>query len=396
MFKNSTLLLFSFLLLVAIPGKSQSAWDTLPSVPEDLVFTTATVLNGQIHLIGGGASGGATAKHYVYDTLSMQWDTLAPAPYKAQMPAAAVAKGKIHYFGGGFPNSGSPLPWHYIYDPDSNAWDSSTNLSWPRAIHYGATINDEAHVFAGQGNAYTFERFDDSSQAWVALQVLPDPYFMYGAHAVQNNKLYRFGGGGYTSPVDSAHVYDPASNTWASLPKLNNGLHGTAGGVIGERIYIVGGYYNFAPTDEVWIYDIASQTYSPGPTLPIGRDYHNVVSIGNCIYSIGGDHPIDGTVGTSFIKYCEVATDRIQEESLQKITAFYSFDQFHLDVPADFSGKKLHVRILTAAGKELTSNSIAQAAGKRHSISVPGLSSGIYIVEVSDQHSRTAKKIIKL
>ena len=150
-----------------------------------------TVLDGKIHVIGGGGGGGATDVHYAYDPETDNWETLAPVPYLAQQPAGIAAAGKIHYFGGGYPNSGTPLDDHYIYDPGTDTWTEAASLTAPRAIHYGASINDTVYTMAGQGMTSLFEAYDPVNDSWSSRANLPDGFFMYSARCTVNEKIYR-------------------------------------------------------------------------------------------------------------------------------------------------------------------------------------------------------------
>src|SRR6185436_19063756 len=120
--------------LIFIQSQSQT-WQTLPSLPFSFAFPVVVALRGEIHVMGGGASGGATDMHLRFKPSTGKWDTLPPVPYKAQQPAGAVVNGKIYFCGGGFPNSGSPLKNNYYYDPDSNKWFAATNMPVATAIH---------------------------------------------------------------------------------------------------------------------------------------------------------------------------------------------------------------------------------------------------------------------
>lgn len=153
--------LFLLLLLIVFTSKTHSQyWDTLTDIPEGLAFPVVVALEGHIHIIGGGATGGATDLHLVYDPATDNWDTLTPVPYLAQQPAGAVLNGKIHYFGGGYPNSGTPLDDHYAYDPATDTWDSAAFLPIPRVIMKAATIDGKLYALSGQPQKNRMDRYD--------------------------------------------------------------------------------------------------------------------------------------------------------------------------------------------------------------------------------------------
>lgn len=279
-------------------------WEVLADLPEKLTFPVAAVVNGKIHIMGGGGTGGATMNHYQYDPATNQWTKKANVPYRAQQPAGIANGSDIHFFGGGFPNSGTPLKNHYIYDAVLDSWTQAADLTQARAIHYAVSLNGQVYSLAGQGVADWCEVYDKSSNSWSRKSNLPDTRFWYGAHIVHGGNIYRFCGGGYTAPVNLAHIYDPQTDQWTALPRVPVSIHGLGGAAIGDSIYLVGGYYDFEDKKDVWIYDINTQSFSLGNPLPVGRTYHNVVSLDNCIYSLGGNNAIDPTVGVSLLRYC--------------------------------------------------------------------------------------------
>ncbi|MCF8299114.1 MAG: hypothetical protein K9J13_16315 [Saprospiraceae bacterium] len=153
--------------IIAFQSNSFSqTWDTLANLPEGLTFPVAVELNGEIHVIGGGGSAGATDLHLRYKPSTNVWDTLAPVPYLAQQPAGAVLNGKIHYFGGGYPNSGTRLSSHYAYDPVSNTWDSAAFLPIPRVIMKAASINGKIYAMSGQPDKARVDEYNPSTDNW--------------------------------------------------------------------------------------------------------------------------------------------------------------------------------------------------------------------------------------
>ena len=65
------------------------------------------------------------------------------------------------------------------------------------------------------------------------------------ASGVYNGKIYVAGGEWQDTVVQTAfrvfEAYDPATNTWSTLPPMATPRHGVAGAVIGNRFYAVSG-----------------------------------------------------------------------------------------------------------------------------------------------------------
>lgn len=330
---------------------SAQAWTQLADIPEKLAFPVVVELNNFIHVIGGGGPGGATSLHLRYDTTTNTWDTLAPVPYLAQQPGGSAVSGKIHYFGGGFPNSGTPLNSHYAYDPLNDTWDSAAILPAKRVIHKTAVLGDSIYVMGGQPDKTRFELYDASTDSWKQLAGLPDQNFWYSAIVTANDTIYRFGGGGFTSPVNTAQWYDVSAGSWKNLPSMPVNLHAPSAGVIGDSIYITGGYYA-GSSEKVWVYDIKSKTYAEEFALPSPRSYHSVVSSGNCIYSLGGD---DANSEKSLLRHCMGDSTIAGIESLPGNSA----------VKIHYASGKLHFSTLPYGQSEAATIEVFDLGGRK-------------------------------
>ena len=359
-------------------------WDTLAPVPEALTFPVASVLNGKIHLIGGGGSSGASNAHYRYDPATNTWTTLAPLPYLAQQPAGASANGKIHHFGGGYPNSGTPLKDHYVYDPAGNSWSLGTDLTAPRAIHSGIGLNGLLYSLGGQGMSKLLQVLDTTTNTWVTKGDLPDNSFWYGAHVVSGGKIYRFGGGGYTAPVKFAHMYNPATDTWTTIPNLPNAVHAIKGAAIGNKIILAGGYYNFAETDEVLIYDTDSKQYSYTSPMPRGRNYHNMVAIDSCVYVIGGNNAIDPDVRFQLLRLCpfETSATSAPGQPLALTSAGYRDGYLQVQVPETFGGQPFQIQVSSAAAQLLLSEFVMTDGSGLATVWIGAVPASVYFIQM--------------
>ncbi|MEZ5059869.1 MAG: T9SS type A sorting domain-containing protein [Saprospiraceae bacterium] len=359
-------------------------WDTLATIPADFTFPGVVVLNGQIHIMGGGGSNGATALHYAYDPTADTWTQKADLPYVAQQPAAAAANGKIHFFGGGFPNSGSPVDDHVVYDPLTDSWSAAAKLSQARAIHYGVSLNDQVYSLAGQGVATLFQVYDETNNQWLNKANLPDDQFWYGAHVSTEGKIYRFCGGGYTAPRSAVHRYDSDSDSWTKLADFPLAVHGLSGATIGSIIILGGGYANFAELEEMYIYNTETFNYEAITPMPIGRVYHKIVAIDSCIYSVGGNHAIDQTVGRQLIRLCPFdKTSNLKEiENQARLSTWFENGNLHISIPPGVSGKA-NLNVVDLSGKIILNQGIDFMEDDQIIVDLNNCSSGSYIVRLT-------------
>jgi N-acetylneuraminic acid mutarotase len=133
---------------------------------------------------------------------------------------------------------------------------------------------------------------------WVVAA--PSPIFAseHGATVVEN-KIYVAGGfagpnQNWTGTTNAFVVFDPASNSWATLAPLPKKLHHFGIATLDNKIYVTGGF-----TDEDFELDNkAAYVYTPTSTgggswasiadLPAERGAHVSVAVGGLLYVIGG------------------------------------------------------------------------------------------------------------
>src|SRR6476659_9484 len=100
-----------------------TSWRAETRLPTDgLNAPAAAVIGRRIYVIGGfkTTTNVPTADVLVYDVDAHTWTTAAPLAEARGGHAAAVLNGKIHVIGGG--NSRSTLANHSEYDPATNRW----------------------------------------------------------------------------------------------------------------------------------------------------------------------------------------------------------------------------------------------------------------------------------
>lgn len=168
-------------------------------------------------------------------------------------------------------------------------------------------LYDQASVVINVTLGTTVTAFSTIGWGTVASQ----PFPVYEAQGeVVNGKLYSFSGfdhdkyvqSGYWTPTARAYVYNPVTNTWASIASMP-AMNGTnRGGVThagfttdGTDIYFAGGYTSNSTgtgqimgTKEAWKYIVAENRYVRLPDLP-----RNVMS-GQLEYLKGKLHYVGG------------------------------------------------------------------------------------------------------
>jgi N-acetylneuraminic acid mutarotase len=152
-------------------------WSKAAPLPRPRGGHAAVVLDGRIHVIGGGNSQSTIADHSVYDPATDRWSELAPLPRAMGSPAAVVHRGALHSIGGrsGFDDFGEV--WRY--DAAADTWRALPPIP-PRGTAGAVSVCNAIHLFGGESQprravlAEVF-RFDEAQGMWSALAPLPTP-----------------------------------------------------------------------------------------------------------------------------------------------------------------------------------------------------------------------------
>jgi N-acetylneuraminic acid mutarotase len=238
--------------------------------------------NGKIYAFGGFVlpQSGPPAwvpinNSWEYDPATDNWKALAPMPTRRGSPVAVSAGGKIYVIGGAVPGPNQPAvhparPHTSVgtveeYDPATNTWRERSPMPTPRNHAVGGAVNGKIYVIGGRvGAAFVSGGFDASSNIGVT------------------------------------EVYDPATDTWgASLRRMPTARSAGASGVYGGRIYVTGGEYQdyrmMATLRSFEAFDPATNTWQTLPSMPVSRHGLAGAVIGNKLHMVSGDVQSAGT-----------------------------------------------------------------------------------------------------
>ena len=113
-------------------------------------------------------------------------------------------------------------------------------------------------------------------------------------------KLYTFGGFNWgnvacCTPWRFAFVYDPASDSWAPLADMPEGVTHAGVSTDGTDVFYAGGFiedasrtYQIFGTKHVWRYRVASDSYEPMPDLPVERGAGALQYLDGKLHFFGG------------------------------------------------------------------------------------------------------------
>jgi hypothetical protein len=296
------------LLALCLGPCAATPWEPAAPSPVPRFEGATAVVDGRLYAFGGfGAGGNLPAQVHVdaYDPASNTWATRAPMPRAVTHVQAAVV-GTWVYLGGGFEgqSGGPPIAVVQVYDTATDTWrvDAVPDLPAPRASGGFVARGRFIHALGGLTPGRCIDTTDhwvldtqNLAAGWVSAAPLPESRNHFQA-VTWNDRIYVTGGqrGHDCGSVllRSAHVYDPATNTWSDLPQLPFVLshHEPSVFVWNDHIVIGGGITDGAGSIASAIaFDLRRNRWTRRPDLPAARRSPLYQRIGGrLIYGTGG------------------------------------------------------------------------------------------------------------
>ena len=252
-------------------------WTKKTSMPRPAHHAALAAANGKIYVMGGFVPPKDTAipvggawepidNAWEYDPAADSWKSLPPLPGKRGSAVAAEVGGKIYVIGGATTVEGSKDPFftffgpsrvlgtNDVYDPATNKWESREPMSVPRNHAFSGVVNGKIYVIGGRTghgfilsatNTDVVEEYNPVNDTWSAPKERMPTARSGGASGTDGRRIYVAGGEVTTKDLvgafKSVEAYDPATNSWITLPSMPMPRHGIAGAVIGNRFHLVSG-----------------------------------------------------------------------------------------------------------------------------------------------------------
>ncbi len=252
-------------------------WTKKSPMPHPAHHAALAALNGKIYAFGGfvaptntpiplGAAWEPIADAWEFNPATNSWKALAPLPGKRGSAIAAEVGGKIYVIGGATTMEGSKDPFftafgparvlatNDVYDPATNTWESRNAMSVPRNHAFSGVVNGKIYVIGGRtGHAFILsatntdvvEEYNPASNMWSIPKERMPTARSGGASGTDGRRIYVAGGEVTTTELVGAfravEAYEPATNSWMTLPSMLMPRHGLAGAVIGNRFHLVSG-----------------------------------------------------------------------------------------------------------------------------------------------------------
>lgn len=231
--------------VLAVEAFREGRWTVETSLPgHGLNASAAALVGSRIYLIGGfnTTTNVPTADVKVYDLRTRQWSDAPPLPRPRGGHAAAVLDGRIHVIGGG--NSQSTLADHSVFDPSTLTWTERAPLPRPMGSPAAAVHEGALHTVGGRSGRSDFGdvlRYDATADRWVPLPAIP-PRGTAGAVSYCGSLLV-FGGESQARAVSLDEVlrFDAARGEWRPMPPMPTARNFARAVLHGGAVVVVGG-----------------------------------------------------------------------------------------------------------------------------------------------------------
>ena len=230
-------------------------WSALPSLPTPRGgLALVAALDGRIYAIGGnnGAFGAALATVEAYSIATRAWTTVAPLPApRTGVSAVEGEDGKIYVFGGQWQGDGGDYKNSvYAYDPATDTWQTRSSAGFSaRYFTAAARLPDgRIGVFGGWNNLLgghlaIAEAYDPASDTWSTLPAMPNLRQGPAGFTGCDGRVYVSGGLDWSATVATADQFDPVLQTWSAAPTMLAPHAYTGAGVtLDGAAYVVAGY----------------------------------------------------------------------------------------------------------------------------------------------------------
>jgi N-acetylneuraminic acid mutarotase len=203
-------------------------WVALPACPVGVSRPVGAFVGGHFFVIGGEESGGIRSGYaQEYDPVAGTWDnTNATMPTPSSNLCAAVIGTDI-YVPGGYTGA-VYLTTLQVYHTATNAWETvatdplPVGLSGPACASHGGKV----YVFGGSASGtyvdttYIYDPAAAAGSRWSSGAAAPVAG-AYGDAKSAGDYLFYAGMRNATVDLPSVYRYDPATNSWATMPSLN-------------------------------------------------------------------------------------------------------------------------------------------------------------------------------
>ena len=299
-------------------AEKQADWQPITNARVAREAVATTEADGTIWIFGGlGGDNRVSGRHEGYDPAIDNWKGGDDLQVPVQRAMAVTWQGNPVVLGGWRTEStNNQVATDRVWRVVNSRWVELPPLLQPRAAAAAAVVGDRIIVTGGVGAngrlLTTTEIFDGTS--WTLGAEMPTPRQLLSA-ASDGKLVYAVGGTDGTSDLTTVEAYDPAANTWTTLPELSEARSDGGVAFADGRLVAVGGESGGQVLKSVAALDLATQTWSDLPDMDTARHGMAVAAVEKTVYAIGGANGVGDSQVTSSAEALKLAARKAQPAS---------------------------------------------------------------------------------
>ena len=276
----------------AAPSADAPAWRRLADMDLGQADSLAVRADGRLYSLGGQSATAVGGQERVYDIATDTWSRIARMPVRVTKPAGGAIDGKV-YVVGGWEYLGEETGVTQVYDPETDSWSRGADLPTAVAAAGYAVVGDRLYVIGGRRadtdlGSQEVWAYDPSADAWSRVADYPTPISWPACGTIDGLVYCAAGMIDGARRARTTYAYDPRTDVWYRLADAPATVWGGAFAAQGGRLLLAGGSVDDYISNEGFAYDPASDSWS---TLPYSS-YLTHRSAGACgLYKLAGYHP---------------------------------------------------------------------------------------------------------
>jgi N-acetylneuraminic acid mutarotase len=296
---------------------ASGTWLTTPSFSDERYEQGASLLPDGRVLMTGGYYGtylkdpAVLASVRVYDPATNSWSGAADMPRPHGLHAQlTLPDGRVFVFGGyaSVADAQNDAADDHVdlYDPATNAWTIGTTAPYYMANGTATLLSNGSVLIAGGSSSNTNRnvamKYNPATNKWTTSGgSFTDARKYHTATLLQNGKVLIAGGfGDGGTPLRTASLYDPATNTWSEVvPMATARASATATLLPNGKVLVAGGSGASGPLASAELFDPATNTWSPAASMAIGRRRHTATLLADGRVLVAGGGGTDPETGYS-------------------------------------------------------------------------------------------------
>jgi N-acetylneuraminic acid mutarotase len=284
-------------------------WTPVQNLVAGRTYVSGTLLPTGQALVVGGRTHDPIASPELYDATANTWTSGGSWSSSRTYHTATTLTDGTLLVAGGQGDTTTYMTLAERYDPVAGVWTTASNLNQGRIDHAAALLSDGRVLvvggIAGGSATSSAEIYTPGSNSWTFTGSLTAPRAYPSATGLPNGKVLVAGGSNGSPTLATAELYDPAGNgglgSWSSAGSMSSARVGhTATLLPNGKVLVTGGGTSNTVVNTADIYDPATNTWSPAAPMISPRKYHTATLLPDgTVLALGGQQTSLTTAATA-------------------------------------------------------------------------------------------------